>query len=154
MWSDLVIVGRKDTVAFEIAGYAEGSPDLRVVDIWLGGVKATHTDNSAYLPSFIHSLEKDLASLSEPGLQSHKKVTSSSEARRHIFRRMSKRALRYKIFNLGETTQDLRAFAFAKAESIFIVFTLRLNSKHHVVSVSKQELTENIRNAISACKSV
>ncbi len=148
-----MIVGSKEAVAFEIGSYAEESPNLRAVDIWLGGVKTTYIDNSAYLPSFLHALEKDLASLSEPALRNHKKVTSSSEARKYLFKSLSKHALRYKIFNLGATTDDLSAFAFTQAESAFIVFRLGLNSKRYVVSIGKQELAETIKNAISACKS-
>jgi hypothetical protein len=151
-----MFVGRKESVAFEVGSRIDGSPDLRTVDIWLDGLRATYFDNSAYLPSFLYALSRELASLSVPGQRNHKKIASAADARKFYFKRrrpLDRNVVRYEIFSLGETTDDVRAFAFTHDDNVFIVFTLRLNSKRHVISMSIQELKSTIENAISACKS-
>jgi hypothetical protein len=51
-------IGSRDELAFSIG--EKQSSTLRVVDIWLNSVLITYFDNSAYLPTFVHSLEREL----------------------------------------------------------------------------------------------
>ncbi|WP_394148443.1 hypothetical protein [Shewanella atlantica] len=53
-----MIIGNKQTIAFVIGEF--GGPNMREVDIWVGGELVTYIDNLAYLPQFIASLKREL----------------------------------------------------------------------------------------------
>lgn len=147
-----MIIGSKDSVAFEIGGVVQGQAGLRLVDIWLSGLRVTYADNIAYLPSFVCRLEHDLASFSRPKQRQHEKVNMASHARRFLCKRVTKKTMQYRIFNLDETTDDLYAYAFTHGQKTFISFTLRPSSRLHVLSIGTQELTTIIAGTIRVCK--
>jgi hypothetical protein len=61
-------IGDKSKVGFSIGGLF--SKDLRVVDIFIGGVLITYYDHHAYVPQFIYALEHEVAFL-ESGKVDH-----------------------------------------------------------------------------------
>ena len=58
-------IGLRDEIAFSIG--KKQSSTIQTVDIWLDSVLITYFDNSAYLPTFVHSLKRELEDI-ENGL--------------------------------------------------------------------------------------
>jgi hypothetical protein len=54
------LFGNKQIFAFEVFESKSEVATLRKVNIWGGGKPLTPVDNSAYLPSFIHCLNKEI----------------------------------------------------------------------------------------------
>ncbi|MBY5990896.1 hypothetical protein [Ferrimonas balearica] len=53
--------GNRKELSFEIDH--QPSESLCEVDIWIGGMLITYSDNVAYLPGFIHSLKREVKNL-------------------------------------------------------------------------------------------
>jgi hypothetical protein len=104
-------VGQKTALAFVIGGYSD-YPHLRDVDIWVAGVHLTHFDNSAYLPSFIPSLERALAYYSRDDSFCEFTIASDTQpATIHLAAKASE-DWAHRFLDLGPTTDSAIVFLF------------------------------------------
>ncbi len=116
-------IGNKDKVASSIGGLF--SKDLRVVDIFVGGVLITYYDHHAYVPQFIYALEHEVTFL------------ESGEANSG-----------YYFMDWGPTTDD--GYVRGVFEGTYLTLVCRLNNgKKAIAEVSISYLINTYQKAIT-----
>jgi hypothetical protein len=114
-------VGQKEALAFVIGGYYD-YPHLRCVDIWVAGVQLTNFDNAAYLPSFIPSLERELAYRSRDDSFSEFAIDRDTQpAAIHLAAKASE-DWTHRFLDLGPTTDGAIVFLFRASDHDLITF--------------------------------
>jgi hypothetical protein len=102
------------------------SRDLRIVDVYVGGVLVTYYDNKAYVPQFIHSIECEASDIE------NRKISDE-----------------YLFLNWGPTTDDVSACGEMENDNLRLTCELR-NGKlieitlpiEYVVSVYREAASE------------
>lgn len=100
-------IGSRDEIAFTIG--KKQSSTIQTVDIWLNSVLLTYFDNSAHLPTFVHSLKRELEDIENGSIRSD-----------------------YVFFDHGPTTEDVVARAKLIGDQIYVDCELDNGSKVRV----------------------
>ena len=122
------MIGNKETFAFVIGDKI--NRDLREVNIWVSNELVTYIDNTAYLPQFISSLEKELADLKDGNVDSE-----------------------YIFLNLGPTLDDVSARVELDGNMVFLKCLLYIgDGKIVTLRMDKDELMGSYETCIEQLK--
>ena len=121
-----MMIGNKDKFAFEIGENRSG--DLHQVDIWVADVKLTFFDTMAYVPQFIHSVEKEAQDIEDGKINDE-----------------------YILLNWGPTTDDVIARGRIKDDFILINCDLA-DGRVATIIIETKQLLSLYRNVVSELK--
>lgn len=126
---------------------------LREVEDWAGGENLTPTDTAAYLPAFIHALEKMAKRLAQPQeLLRFKQLFARCDATQ-AFELLSSQShpeawLALRVLDWGPTLDNYLCFLVPQHGRFALTFRRHETSAVHSVDLTPEYLSETIQSAI------
>ena len=148
------VVGSKEKFAFVI-GPAVGA--VRTVQVWAGGRNLTPVDTSAYLPSFVHAMERDERLLNdEKKIIAHESdlrgLTVEKALELLISQDLPKAWVELSVLGWGETMDDVHCFLVPVQGKIHLAWMEFPSRSIHFLQIIPSELAETMRRAINILK--
>ena len=148
------IVGTKEQLAFVI-GPAAGQ--LRAIQVWAGGRNLTPVDTSAYVPSFVHAMER-----SEILLRNEERIFGHEASLRGLsveeaVEQLASRALpeawvELRVLDWGETMDAVLCFLVPAQGKVHLAWKEFPSGGLHSLHVVPSELAEVIRSGRTILK--
>ena len=119
------------------------NPDLRVVQLWAGGLHLTHQDDHAYLPSFSSELARQLRILQTLQALPYPEVDPVAN---HVRLYEDEGHEPYWWLRCGETTDGFSSLVFADGDNA--IATYALDGGVFAVRMPRSELAEVLRTTV------
>jgi len=121
-------IGDKSKLAFVIGERA--GQDLRMVNVYVGGELVTYYDNTAYVPQFVHSIEREALAIENNNISDE-----------------------YVFLNWGPTTDDVSARGAWEGGNLRLTCDLR-DGKKTEISVPAEYLVAVYREVANALRAL
>jgi hypothetical protein len=143
----LQVVGTKDKFAL-VMGPAAGQ--LRAIQVWAGGRNLTPVDTSAYLPSFVHAMER-----SEILLRNEERIfryeaslrglTVEDALEQLVSQALPQARAQLRVLDWGETMDDVLCFLVPVRGKVHLAWKEFPSGGLHSLQVVPSELAEVMR---------